>query len=301
MPARTRRRQGRQFPTEVLMGGRAAPRGIVQRGMMDLERRLTRQFREQRALQVEANQNVRRAQEPLLAVLREDKRAAAGVRGLRALDSQLARHKLAPPAVRPEKHRIFADMGATVTPPYNYPWSWNQTSGGPALSVSADSNAGTMSFSIWNASKDASGSARAAVGIFFQPVVVNGILRLWSNPAINYEWWTYCVFASAHSDAFIGLYVGSYTFAGGFDGAPVDQMITLWSDDSWWAGAGDHTGTNSGYPLFAEFNVDSSHWYAMWVWCGGTASGDGWGSPFWGSGAGSDLSLTIPSMTWELF
>jgi len=158
-----------------------------------------------------------------------------------------------------------------------------------------------MTFSIWNAGNDASGSARAAVGIYFRPTTANGILRLTSNPAFNFSWWTYCVLASAHSDAFIGLYVGRYTLSGGFDGAPVNQQISLWNDDSWWAGAGSHSGSNSAFPLFAQFNVDRSHYYALWVWCGGRASGAGWGSAFWGSGAGSNLSVTVPSIFWELF
>src|SRR5262245_28137063 len=113
-------------------------------------------------------------------------------------------------------------------------------------------------------------------------------------------WSTYCVLASAHSDAFIGLYVGRYNVSGGFDGAPVSQIIRLWNDDSWWYGAGSHSGSNSGFPLIAQFNVDWSHFYALWVWCGGRATGEGFGT-FSGSGAGSQLSVAVPSMTWELF
>src|SRR5262249_9727625 len=184
--------------------------------------------------------------------------------------------------------RIFpGSIGATVAPPFNYQWTWNATSGGPSLSVSANRNTGQMGFSIWNASRDASGTARAAVGILFRPITENGILRLSAKPAFNYLWWTICALASAHSDAFIGLYVGRYNWSGGFDAAPVSQMISLWNDDSWWAGAGSHSGSNSGFPLIAQFNVDRSHFYALWVWCGGRATGAGWGV-FFGSEIGRE-------------
>jgi hypothetical protein len=73
------------------------------------------------------------------------------------------------------------------------------------------------------------------------------------------------------------------------------------NDNSWWSGAGAQTGSNTAFPLFAQMNVDSSHWYALWVWCGGGVSACGFGSPFWGSNAGASMSVTLPSMTWELF
>jgi hypothetical protein len=173
----------------------------------------------------------------------------------------------APPQAQEVTQRIFTgSIGATVTAPYDYPWTWSTSTGSPQLSVSADKTTGRMSFDIWNNSNDASGSAAAALGIFFKPMTASGILRLSSNPAFSYYWWTICSFASAHSDAFIGLYVGRYTLGNSFDGALVNQEIVLWSDDSWWSGAGSHQGENSGYPLFAQFNVDSSNWYALW--CG---------------------------------
>jgi hypothetical protein len=198
--------------------------------------------------------------------------------------------------------RIFTgSIGATVTAPYDYPWTWSIAAGSPDLFVSADKTTGRMSFNIWsNWDDESSGSAAVGLGIFFKPMTASGILRLSSNPSFNYTWGTWDTLASAHSDAFIGLYVGSYALGGGFDGAPVNQQIVLWSDDSWWSGAGYHQGSNSAYPLFAQFNVDSSHWYALWVWCGGNAAAEGWGT-FSGSGANSGLTVALRSITWELF
>ncbi|HYU01717.1 MAG TPA: hypothetical protein VEK85_15155 [Gemmatimonadales bacterium] len=285
-----------------MSGGKAAPEAVVRRGMVDLQQRLAAEFRTARTAQVEHARRMAAINAPLVEVISKEARVRAAVQALRQLDRRLGVRKLAAPRLVREEERVsLGSISATRTPPYDYPWTWSAGSGAPAISVAANRNTGQMSFSIWNASKDASGSAAAALGIYFRPVVTNGILRLSSSPAFNYSWWTYCVFASAHSDGFIGLYVGRYTLAGGFDGAPVDQRISLWSDDSWWSGAGSHSGSSSGYPLFAQLNVDSSHWYALWVWCGGRASGAGWGGLFSGSGAGSNLSVTVPSIFWELF
>lgn len=300
MAAKSRKRRVQDFPLEFLYGGKPAPEKLVRRGMADLEKELTRQFRDEHAKENEIAKSMKAVHGPLIDVASRNERAAAGVRQLRERDARLGKQKLTVPGTPEEKQRIFAgSIGATVTPAYNYRWTWNATSGGPSLGVSASNNTGQMAFNIWSNGRDASGSARAAVGIFFRPVTDNGILRFSSNPAFNYNWWTYCAFASAHSDAFIGLYVGRYNLSGGFDYAPVNQTIGLWNDDTW-LGGGSHSGTNSGFPLFAQFNVDRSHWYALWVWCGGRATGAGWGI-FTGSGAGSNLSVRVPSMTWELF
>jgi hypothetical protein len=290
------------FPLEFLYGGKAIPESLVLRGMKDLERELTRQFQADRRIEIEAAGHIQKTREVWLQPYAQDERLRQAVAGLSGIDARLGKQKLAPPKLKADKQRIFTgSIGATVTPPYNYQWTWNSTSGSPSLSVTADRNTGRMSFSIHNGERDASGTARAALGIYFRPATETGILRLSSNPAFNYHWWTLCQFASAHSDAFIGLYVGRYTLSGDFDGAPVNQQISLWNDDSWWSGAGGHLGSSSGFPLFAQFNVDRRHYYALWVWCGGRASGAGFGSPFWGSAAGARLNVTVPWIFWELF
>jgi hypothetical protein len=232
----------------------------------------------------------------------DERRLKAAAGRLRQIDRALAGRKLKAPVVRSESERnALSSILVTRIPPYDWPWTWQWQAGGAAVSVAANRNAGNMSYSLWNNSRDASASAAAALGIYFRPSVSNGILRLSSNPAFNSFWWTICTLASAHSDGWIGLYVGRYTIAGGFDGAAVNQKISLWSDDSWWSGAGSQSGSSSGFPLFAQFNVDSAHWYALWVWCGGYVHGAGWGGWFSGSGAGANLSVSVPSITWELF
>lgn len=64
---------------------------------------------------------------------------------------------------------------------------------------------------------------------------------------------------------------------------------------------GPQEGSNSGYPLFASLEVDNDHFYEIWVWGGTDVYAAGWGGWFGGSGAGGDLSTSVPSITWELF
>ena len=296
-----------EYRLESLYGQEPPPEEMVLGGMAHLESELTRRFERRLEQQRQTSVHQEKVRRPLIEVVRQDPEAAEGVRGRREQAASWKREHAqqlleVPLPQAPEvTQRIFTgSIGATVTAPYDYPWTWSTTTGSPGVSVSADKTNGRMGLDIWtNSDDESSASAAVALGIFFKPMTANGILRLSSNPSFNYSWGTWAVFDSARSDAFIGLYVGSYTLGGGFDGAPVDQESVLWSDDSWWD-SGGHQGTNSGYPLFAQFNVDNSHWYALWVWCGGSASGAGWGT-FSGSAAESGLTVALRSITWELF
>jgi hypothetical protein len=225
------------------------------------------------------------------------------VKSLRAKQEQAARHRRSAPEMKESRARLFTgSLGATLTPPYNWSWTWHASNGASAInSASADNRSGKWSVSDWASLDNASNaSARAAVGIFFRPPTATGLLRVWSNPAINFNWGDWCAFDGAGSDGWLGLYVGEYNVdGGGFAGAPVDQQINLWSDKSWWSGVGGHQGANSGYPLQATLEVDNAHFYEIWVWGGTDVYADGWGT-FTGSGAGGDLSAWMPSITWEL-
>jgi hypothetical protein len=199
--------------------------------------------------------------------------------------------------------RIFSgSIGATVTPPYDYQWTWSAVSGNPdENSETADHNSGDMSINIWADFNNSSAvSGRAAVGIYFYPPADNGTLQIWSSPSFNYDWGDWCAFDSASADGWIGFYVGSYDLTGAPTGAVVDQQVTLWSDSSWWSGVGEQSGSNSGWGLNpSPIQVDQDHQYIIWIWCGGDVSAAGWGT-FSGSGAGDDLNLAVPSITWEL-
>jgi hypothetical protein len=292
----------REISLESLYGGRIAPAEVVLEGMRPLEQALNAEFHEQqdRTLQVQGRLANELRSEPSGTV--DAQRLPETIRLARDRYSSIQDRELPSPVWAPETQRIFTgSIGATVVPPYDYQWTWSATTAGATIqALSADSSKGAVLFTKASFDADpASVSARGAVGIFFRPVVTNGILRISSNPSFSYMWDTFCWHSSTHSDGFVGLYVGSYTLAGGFDGARIDQKSYLWSDDSWWYGTSGQ-GTNSGFPVSAQLNVDSNHYYAIWVWCGGrdTSGGDGF---LWFSTANSNFSMQVPSITWELF
>lgn len=202
-----------------------------------------------------------------------------------------------------EPFSFSGSIGATRVPPFDYQWSWESTTNSPSVSKSANRTNGQMSYNMWdNLDNSSSGSARTAIGIYFRPPTRNGLLIANSVPAYSATWGTWCVLADAHTDGWIGLFVGSYNVSdNSYAGTIIDQKNSLFSDDSWWSGIGWRESTNSGYPLSAMFPVDNAHWYAIWVWSGGRIAADGWGGTFQGSGAHSGIVTNIPYMSWTYF
>jgi hypothetical protein len=292
------------LPIDALYGMEPPSEEEARRGLADLQRRFERQA-EARAARAAGAREHGAALRGLLNVTDESTRnATAAVRALRRESEAAAKRKVAQPKGHRARPRLFTgSIGATLTPPYNWSWTWKAGNGGPEVnSASADSRNGTWGVSDWTSQNDSSNaSARAAVGVFFRPPTDTGFLQVWSNPALNDDWGDWCSTDGAGSDGWVGLYIGEYVVdGGGFVGAPVDQQISLWSDSSWWSGVGSQEGSSSGYPLFAQLNVDNDHFYEIWVWGGTDVYGAGW-STFWGSAAGGDLSASVPSITWELY
>ena len=149
MAKKSKIKMEQEFPLECLSGGEVPPDELVARGMADLERELTAQFREERSVEVEIAKHMEGIQGSLIKTLGQDDKVAAGVRGLKEVDARLGKQRLAAVRVPKEEQRIFlGSVGATVPPPYNYQWTWNSTSGSPSLSVAANKNTGAMSFDI---------------------------------------------------------------------------------------------------------------------------------------------------------
>ena len=290
----------KEVTVSSLFGHQVVPEEIVLAGMKDLENHLNETFKRAQEQHELAARHTKVLQQSFLAPMDKDEKHIEAVKALKEISIRHSEVKAKAPEFTIDKQRIFTgSIGATVAPPYNYQWTWHTSSGTvDVLNTGATAGNGHMNLDI-DSNNQCSCSARTAVGIFFRPMTSDGILRVSANPAINFNWFDICAFDSTHSDGFIGLYVGRYNLSGGFDGAPVNQQIGLWNDSSWWSG-GSNSGDNTGFPLSSQFNVDSSHWYALWVWCGGNINCDGWGT-FSGSGAGATLSVVVPSITWELF
>lgn len=221
---------------------------------------------------------------------------------LRELAHGLARQPLDMPSVDPgvSDRLTTGSIAITRVPPYDWPWTWSATNGSATAPVAADQSAGTLSCFEWSNNGGASAGA-AAVGIYFRPPFPGvGIVSIDATPAFNYLWWTYNAFDSSHSDAWIGLYVGAYDSGGTFISAPIDQQLYLWNESHDFLSSPDGSGSNSGYPLNGATFVNGNQFYEIWVWCGGSASGDG-DHTFWGSWAGSSLNVSVPSIHLEYF
>jgi hypothetical protein len=285
-----------------LYGGRFLSAEAVRRSMVALETRLKAEFKERARLRKQFNEPLKKLRVTLLDTKTNNKAAAETARQMRTLHTVASKRKLKRArAVAVDTGIIIGMSGATVAPPFDYQWTWGAVDGKAISNVeTADRTTGTLALNISTDQDNSSSVAgRAAVGIYFYPPR-NGSLQIWSTPSFNYLWGTVCDLASAHADAWIGLYVGSYNLAGSFVGEVIDQRITLWTDDSWLYGSRLNVGSNSGYGLYAPpFQVDRQHQYIIWVWCGGEVSGDGW-HLFNGSGATDQLNIAVPSISWQL-
>lgn len=287
--------------THETLVGKAAPAAQVLKGMSAAEEEQQSRFDVAKKSQDEQSKAMQPFRDAFGERVGGDSIAQA-VKGLQRVEKGRAvRRPLAPPSVLKEDPRIFhGSVGLTRVPPYNYQWTWNAKDNNSATAnLAATANNGNQSFLLYNNSVSAHVWGSTAVGIFYRPVA-NGIAHLFANPSFSYNWFTYSVLDSSHSDGWLGLYVGQYNFSGDRDRVPVSQQISLWNDNSWWNGAGNHTGSNSGYPLSAWFTVDTSHYYAMWVWAGGSVYGDGW-STFSGSAAYSSMSIATPAISVVLY
>jgi hypothetical protein len=287
-----------------LFGGRSMSRKDAAHQMAIVEQQLTAEFNESVKRRAALGKLMNKHRTPILELLSTSEQSKEAVQGLRALHVAAQKRKVTQPVVHKGNPRIFAgSMGATMVPPYDFPWTWNNVSGSPSANTqTADNKAGTESFNISTdlGSNSSSISAAAAVGFYFYPPVANGSLQIWSTPSFNDQWGTFCALDGAHADAWIGLIVVQFDLAGGNSTAVVRQQNSLWSDNSWWSGTGEQSGSNSGYSLYAPpIQVDQDHQYNIWVWCGGSVSAAGWGT-FSGSGAGDTLNVSVPSITWEL-
>lgn len=280
----------------------APPSDELHRASLEkLAAKLNAHFHEAEARRAPREDVMRALRQPLIEQAKQNKGHEANVKALRDLADRLKQQRLEHPRGQTTDQRIFTkSIAATRTPPFDWPWTWNATSGAGAAAVAADNNAGTMSSYEYH-NNGGSGWGAAALGIYFRPPVQGiGLLNITANPAFSYLWWSYNVFDSSHSDGWLGLYVGAYNPDGTEYAVPVDQQIMLWNESHDFLDSADGNGSNSGYPLNAWIFVNQESFYEIWVWCGGSASGDG-DHTFWGSFAGSSLSLSVPFIHWEYF
>ena len=300
--ANVRKRRNAQQKSAV--GQDIPPQKVVLRGMADLEKTLARHFQEtenQRARLAEANTPLR---DKLLGIIGKDPAWAASVRrGRHVRQKSMASRRISRTIKLPDADAFIALNGGTRVRPFDYAWTWSAKAGGSPtdiLEVKADTKWGELEINLEAGSgkKAANFSARAALGIFFRlPLWPLASFTFRASPIFNFNWQTYCGLSSVHTDGFIGLFAASYDWAGNFSAVLTDQKLSLWSDDSWWDG-GSGVDNSHGFPMSANFLVDSDHWYALWVWCGSHNIGDGWYTIRY-SDAVSELFVLVNSISWQ--
>jgi len=294
-----------QFPLEQFLGGKIASQTQAVAGMKSAE--------EEQARQLDAAKDTQAALSEAVAPLGKSlaEQLGAGLEETTARLHQLAQdsapQELAVPDLPDEEQRIFpGSIGLVRVRPYDYQWTWSNQSAGAKVSVGADKGTGQLSFALDTYPNQARAACMNGLGVFYRPIY-NGYLHAGAIPPFNYSWSTSCAFSACHSDGWLGLYVGRYNLAGAFDRAVVSYQLLQWKSDEWfWRAGGPVQGSNPGYPLTAYFPVDTAHWYAIWVWSGGSvwATGDWTGGAGFGGGTGStarsNLNLGVPLISMAL-
>lgn len=290
MPAQDRRQSRRIKPSAA----------AVARGMATQEALLNAQFRSQLARRREGRKYLATLSRPPLQGAERKAELESAKDNLGRMREEFRKRRLKAPTAAKQIGRAFTgSFGTTVVPPYDFEWRWAASYGSPSLEIKADPTNGQ----VWAAADcnwdiRSGAMVRAAVGVLVQPITSGGIMFVLANPAFATAWDTICATSDAHSDGFIGLFIGQYDYRGNFVGAPVNQQIDLWNDDSWFFGAGFHEDSSGGYPLLASFIFNDNYWYAIWVWVGCDMWADGTGSGWSWSLADAALTVTVPSMTW---
>ncbi len=284
---------------EFLRGGKTVPEGLVRRRMADVKRRVKARFEEKNALQRQAAQYWSRIQKPI----GEDAEAARAVDGLRGIDERLAKRKLIVPAAPREVAGILAgSYSVRVTPPYDYAFAGSSfvfpPVGNPDSAASADKNSGQLSCSIATDHANPSyGSPYAEMGIYFHPLFGPAILRVWANPAFAFSWWANSISAASPAGSFGHGWLEIWILQAGGSG----PLYWRFQDFASWDVYAKQElefdfGSNPGSAVFGQLQVDPSYVYGLSVSCECEATGSGWP----GSLAGANLSITVPSITFEV-
>ena len=293
-----------RFPLEHFLGGEIASQDQALAGMKVAEEEQARRLDAARESQTALADAVAPLQKSLAESLGPGFEEAAA--NLQRVEQDLSARELAVPDVPREEERIFpGSIGLTRTPPYDYRWTWSVHDGpgsvahDPEVSVAADNSTGGLGFSLRTKGRANAWSANG-VGVYYRPVY-SGNLQVVAVPSFNFSWGTFCAGAPSHSDGWLGLWIGQYNVAGGFDRVVVSQQLLQWKDDSWFWDAGQRSGSNPGYPLTAWIPVSTARWYAIWVWSGGSVYGAGWGGFLAsGSSANSKLNVGVPLISMAL-
>jgi hypothetical protein len=199
-----------------LYGGLSPSQAVARRARAAKQKELSASFAREEALRLRHARIMDRVHAPMLEALGRDAKVVRAVASLKSVARQMRRRPLARPVVPVHKTRIVADLGATVVPPYDFQETLVSSTGAPFNGSSADKTTGQItSFIDADSRNSSSETLTAAVGIFFHPPTdCSGTLSISASLTFTYEWATYCAFASAHSDGWVGIAVERFDMAG---------------------------------------------------------------------------------------
>jgi hypothetical protein len=227
---------------------------------------------------------------PLLKVIEADKDAMAAARArsrMKAPPRPKRRSRVGPNVTSPI--RSGSILGLRL-PPYDAIW----TSGTGSSSGSnnygeplADINTGEFGVGCQVDSDSGSVSAEAGVGVWFQPVADNTIVRVAADCPGDVYWDTNSYLTgTAQNEGSIGLVSESWDLNGGdYKWGYTDQSsgdfyreITLWNDSVGW---GEEHGFNNDslvwFPNDTYSTLFAERWYRVWLYCWAACDGDGEG------------------------
>jgi hypothetical protein len=210
--------------------------------------------------------------------------------------------------VEPEEPSlVIGSMEATIVPPYDFTWTYQNASGPVHVTTQARKSDGFVFCDVKcpQGGNDSNGVARSALGIFFQPVV-DGKVRFSATPSLIFFWYTHCILADARSRGAVGLQVYRFKFDGTLDPSPNNGPFDVHDyfasvDSEQWYNTSCQEGTHSGSlspPMTIEFAVSKNRFYNLWVYARTNADADG-GDFFYDSAARAEMNGIVPKMTWK--
>lgn len=298
MASKSKSAKGGAEILKFLGAGKPIPESFLRRRIADAKRTIAANFKEKNAIDKQYAKHWNQIYKPSKPDVK-DPQVAQGLDGILSIHKKLAKQKLLAPTIPGELGGILSgNFGATITPPFDYAYSLAfPLSGNPILTGSADKTTGQSSGSaVTDYNAPSAGSFYTEMGIYFHPTFGPAILTVSAHPAFSIDWWTNSLNTNSPVRSFgvggLGVYaqtgeIGRTTGAGdNFDcwDEQVTQQVLF------------DAGSNPHIPVSVELQVDSSLECALFVATTTHVEGIGWP----GSIAGSMMSVTLPSITFEL-
>ncbi len=285
------------------MRGNAISESSLIKGMAGYDRKLKAKAEKEFADKIRFEKSKEGLYKPIRELISKDKRSPESYKASSRI-SLNRRPRILLPATPEETARVYlGSLGGKAVAPYGYArtWAWKKGKAFKPEKLDANKKKGSMEISLnWNINGYYAAKSRAAVGIYFHPATENGILRVRSNISYNALWDTTCYYYTAETEGWAGFKIERYNYSSKqYVDTIINQRKILFKDSSWWDGVGIQEESNTGFGLKAEVDVDSAHYYIIWVRCGARVQSDF--SGFYWSAAAAELKIKVPSISWELF